>query len=133
MKGLKVALVVVLLLGGAGVLLWPTLERAHRADRCADVLLSAQGKKDERHLAEMVPSASVRQRIAQAQRFELVYVRPTSDGSQVGYALARSSTAAKAELLRLFLEVRDEGCRFLQDEEGGAFSPEKTGLSSGGE
>lgn len=114
--------VVVLGLGAGALLLGPTLASARRADACAEGLVVAHDNKDAAALERLVPSPGVRSRIAQAGRFELVYVRPQDEGSQVGYALASSSTVARAEVLRLFLESESGDCRFLQDEEGGAFS-----------
>jgi hypothetical protein len=114
--------VVVLGLGVGAVVLGPTLASARRADACAEGLVVAQQAKDGAALERWVPSPGVRERITRAGRFELVYVRPQDQGSQVGYAVASSSTVARAEVLRLFLESEGEACRFLQDDEGGAFS-----------
>ncbi len=122
MKPALVIGVVVLGLGAGAWLLGPTLASAHRADACAEGLVAAHQAKDHATLERFVPSPGVRARISRAGRFELVYVRPQDDGSQVGYAVASSSTVARADVLRLFLESEGDVCRFLQDEEGGAFS-----------
>lgn len=122
MKPALVIGVVVAGLGAGALLFGPTLASARRADACAEGLVSAQQSKDAAALERLVPSPGVRARIQDAGRFELIYVRPQDEGSQVGYAVASSSTVARADVLRLFLESEGEVCRFLQDEEGGAFS-----------
>jgi hypothetical protein len=97
------------------------LEIGGRADHCAEALEGAVKAKDHGFLEASIPSPGVREKIERAAKVELVYVRPGPEGARVGYALSRTETATKATLLQLTL-IDGEGCRFLQDEEDGAFA-----------
>lgn len=91
------------------------------ADSCASELVQAVERKDEAWLLEHVKSPSLKARLLDAHRPDLLFVRPQSEEwSRIGLAVRKSDTATVATPLYVLLSHAEKTCSFIQDYDAGA-------------
>lgn len=92
------------------------LMRGSVADGCANELLHAVKRGDAAWLSAHVKSPSLKDRLVEAHRPDLLFVRPHSGAwSRIGLATRASDDATVAAPVYILLSHEEEGCMFIQD------------------
>lgn len=96
-----------------GLFLAAGLQLGAAADYCAESLVHAIEKRDDKFIEETVKNPSLRDELLTAPTVELGYVRPLdSEWTRVGL-FVRTATTTKQVVLQLSTE--DDRCTFLRD------------------